>query len=98
MMTIFEMILLWRKRRDLTQEELADKAGVSRNSISMIERGEYNPTLDQLNKIAKALLLELIIDVKERKPREIINPPKLGSPCQFERDGSYCESCGRGDA
>ena len=96
-MTMFEKISLWRKRRDMTQGELADKAGVSRNSISMMERGEYNPTIEQLNKIAKALLLELIVDVKERGPREIVNPPKLGSPCQFERDGSYCESCGRGE-
>ena len=64
-MTIFERISLWRKRRDLTQEELADKAGVSRNSISMIERGEYNPTLEQLTKISKALELELLIDLRE---------------------------------
>ena len=31
---------------DLSQEELARKVGVSRQTINMIERGDYNPTLN----------------------------------------------------
>lgn len=31
---------------DLSQEELAQKVGVSRQTINMIERGDYNPTLN----------------------------------------------------
>ncbi|MCI7254324.1 MAG: helix-turn-helix transcriptional regulator, partial [Bacteroidales bacterium] len=34
-----------RKELGLSQEELARKIGVSRQTINMIERGDYNPTL-----------------------------------------------------
>jgi len=34
-----------RLRLGLTQEELAEKAGVSRQSINSIERGRYTPSL-----------------------------------------------------
>lgn len=39
----------------LSQEELADKAGVHRTYIGMIERAEKNITLENIEKIAKAL-------------------------------------------
>ena len=66
-MSLVEKLTVWRKRRGLSQQELSDKASVSRNSVSMLERGEYNPTLEQLTKITKALELELLVDVKERE-------------------------------
>jgi transcriptional regulator with XRE-family HTH domain len=39
----------------LSQEELAERAGVHRTYIGMIERGEKNITLGNIEKIAKAL-------------------------------------------
>lgn len=30
---------------DLTQQQLAEKVGVTRQTISLIEKGKYNPTL-----------------------------------------------------
>jgi transcriptional regulator with XRE-family HTH domain len=39
----------------LSQEELAEKAGVHRTYIGMIERAEKNITLENIEKIAKAL-------------------------------------------
>ena len=30
---------------DLTQQQLADKVGVTRQTISLIEKGKYNPSL-----------------------------------------------------
>ncbi|HPJ81975.1 MAG TPA: helix-turn-helix transcriptional regulator [Saccharofermentans sp.] len=39
----------------ISQEELAEKAGVHRTYIGMIERGEKNITLKSLSKIAVAL-------------------------------------------
>ena len=35
-----------RAELDLSQEELAHRAGVSRQTINMIERGAYNPSLN----------------------------------------------------
>ena len=35
-----------RAELDLSQEELAHRAGVSRQTMNMIERGDYNPSLN----------------------------------------------------
>ena len=43
----------------LSQEELAEKAGVHRTYIGMIERAEKNITLGNIEKIAKALEISL---------------------------------------
>jgi len=44
-----------RLDQDVSQEELAAKAGVHRTYIGMIERGEKNITLENICKLAKAL-------------------------------------------
>ncbi len=44
-----------RVEKDLTQEELADIVGVTRQTIGMIEAGNYNPTLNLCVEICKAL-------------------------------------------
>jgi len=43
----------------LSQEELAERAGVHRTYIGMIERAEKNITLGNIEKIAKALNVPL---------------------------------------
>ena len=44
-----------RESQNLTQVELANKAGVDRNYIGMVERGERNPSFLSLKKIADGL-------------------------------------------
>lgn len=41
--------------KDLSQEELAKQVGVARQTISLIESGKYNPSLNLCIAIAKAL-------------------------------------------
>ena len=48
-----------RKEKGLTQEQLAYEAELNRAYIGYIERGERNPSVDTLNKIAKALKTSL---------------------------------------
>ena len=40
---------------DLSQQQLAEKVGVSRQTISAIEKGDYNPTVNLCIAICKAL-------------------------------------------
>jgi putative transcriptional regulator len=44
-----------RTRYELTQEDLAKKIGVRRETILFIEKGNYNPSLKLAHDIAKAL-------------------------------------------
>ena len=46
---------LARIEKDLTQQELADHVEVTRQTIGLIEKGDYNPTLNLCIKIARAL-------------------------------------------
>ena len=46
---------LARIEKDLTQQELADQVEVTRQTIGLIEKGDYNPTLNLCIKIARAL-------------------------------------------
>ena len=48
-----------RLQKGISQEKLAEKAGVHRTYIGMIERGEKNITLGNIEKIAKALEIPL---------------------------------------
>lgn len=48
-----------RKELGLSQEKLAELAGVHRTYIGMIERAEKNITLCNIEKIAKALKVEI---------------------------------------
>ncbi len=48
-----------RRQKGLSQEELAARAGVHRTYIGMIERSEKNITLENIEKITKALGLKI---------------------------------------
>lgn len=47
-----------RKSLNLTQSEVAEKAGVNSNYYARIERGEVNPSMDMLEAILKVLKLK----------------------------------------
>ncbi|MFJ7953058.1 helix-turn-helix transcriptional regulator [Lysinibacillus sp. NPDC096418] len=44
-----------RMKKGVTQEQLAKKVGVTRQTIGLIEKGDYNPTLSLCIAIAKEL-------------------------------------------
>jgi len=59
-------VLLFRKKANLSQEQLASLSNLHRTYIGMIERGEKNITLKNIEKIAKALnihISELLKDI-----------------------------------
>lgn len=50
-----------RNERGLTQEELSELAGINRNYTGMIEREQRSPTVDMLEKLAKALQIDPVV-------------------------------------
>ncbi len=44
-----------RARYDMTQEELAERVGVTRQTMLHLEKGKYNPSLLLANRVAKVL-------------------------------------------
>jgi transcriptional regulator with XRE-family HTH domain len=61
-----EKIRQLRKLRELTQEQLGERAGISYKFIGEVERGTVNPSLDSLIGISQAL----DVNVKELFPSE----------------------------
>lgn len=49
----------FRKAKNLTQEQLAEKIGIGTNNISYFETGRYTPTLETMKKLADALDTEI---------------------------------------
>lgn len=46
---------VWREYRGLTLQALAERCGVTRQMLSMVEHGKANPSADLLAKLAQAL-------------------------------------------
>lgn len=44
-----------RVKKDMTQQELADAVGISRQTIHAIEKGEYNPTIKLCRRLCYVL-------------------------------------------
>lgn len=52
-----------RREKGLSQEELADLAGLHRTYVSGVERGVRNPTLTVIDRLARALGVEMAVVV-----------------------------------
>lgn len=65
----------FRKTKGLTQEQLAEKAGLHHTFIGAVERGSKNPSLESIAKIAEALGISL---------RELFPPNRLSSEADNE--------------
>ena len=50
-----ESIKYFREKRQISQEELAKRAGITQSAISLYEKGEITPKLIVADKIANAL-------------------------------------------
>lgn len=76
-----------RERRyelDLTQKEVAERAGTSHSFISKVEGGDHMPTIPVLKRILAVLDEELLIGVERQVPdeeaeREVAPAPELAA-------------------
>ena len=56
-----------RKELRLSQNDLKDYSGVHNVTISLIENGKYNPSINELEKIITPLGLELTLMIKNKR-------------------------------
>jgi DNA-binding XRE family transcriptional regulator len=59
-----------REELQVTQETLAEIAGVGLRTLKQFESGKGNPTLQTVSKLAEALGMELNLKVKTTEPFE----------------------------
>lgn len=57
--TIGEVFRKARRELDLTQAELAEKAGIHPNTYAKVERDDQDPSLGTAKKVSKVLKLDL---------------------------------------
>lgn len=60
-----ETIRKRRKDLSITQPHLAELAEISTNTLYKLERGQGNPSLEVINKLADVLGMELTLEVKK---------------------------------
>jgi DNA-binding XRE family transcriptional regulator len=61
---VISQIIETRVSQNITQEELALRAGTQKSNISRLESGRYNPSLDFLVKVARCLGKEVHVILK----------------------------------
>ncbi len=61
---LIDRIVSERKKRNITQKELAAMTGISQQSISRLEREKHMPKIDTLMKLLDGLGLELTVAAK----------------------------------
>jgi transcriptional regulator with XRE-family HTH domain len=50
-----------RKKKQMTQQEVADQAGITRPNLSRIESGKYNASIDIISKVCDAIGVKITI-------------------------------------
>lgn len=59
-----EVLIRQRIEKGFTQAQLAKKIGTKQSAISRLESGDYNPTLEVLKKVARALGSKIEISLR----------------------------------
>lgn len=67
-MTVGQNVKAIRLQRGLTQERLAVYAGLTRETIRVIEHGKHSPSVSTLSKIARVLGVSVADLVSDKVP------------------------------
>lgn len=75
-----------RKQEGMTQNELAEKLGINRATLSKYENGQIDPTISQLEKISEILDVSLFDLIPSEKHKSITDGFELG---YWEREAEF---------
>lgn len=83
-----------RSERNISQRDLAKMAGLSPNSISLIERDETSPSVATLQSLASALNVRMSYFFEEKSPASVLHIKSSERP-KIESDGVSIEGMGK---
>ncbi len=78
-MNLGDKLTMLRKQKNLSQGDLADKIGISRDAIGKYERGDIMPTADKAKKMADILgvSLDFLMSEAEKEDSTLFNKDVL---------------------
>jgi transcriptional regulator with XRE-family HTH domain len=81
-------LLRYRSEREISQRELAKLLDMEQPQVARLERGDVNPTLETLMRLAGALDIEFTIDVRPtaRKARLVTKRAQDGALASYASD------------
>ena len=91
-MKLYEKITLYRKKNGLSQEELAEKIGVSRQAVSKWETGDALPEITKLKALADTfnVTVDFLLD---EETAEFMQPSKQPSVSVLDKYADKIDSC-----
>ena len=75
-MSLAKKMIELRKQNGLSQQDLADRLGVSRQAISRWETGAVQPLADSVRGLAAAVSTAYYLQWKERQPVSMYDLPR----------------------
>ena len=91
-----DRIALARKQAGLSQEQLGERLGVSRQAVSKWESGQANPDVDYLARMCDVLKISSDWLLLGREPESGPSPaPCPGCGQRLEPRARFCPHCGR---
>lgn len=91
-MTIGKVIRMYREMRRMTQDELAEKSGITQSYISRLERDKAQATIEDIKALAKAMGLSPIDLIKATEQEGAIKPVNVPSLVALLREASFTPS------
>lgn len=86
-MQVHDIIRKLREEKRWSQEEMANRVGMSKNGYAKVERGESRPSLDRLEKITQVLGIEMTeLFNEDKKSIVLINENSQNSANYYSSD------------
>lgn len=92
--TMGEYLHVLRKRAGLSMADLAEKAGVHRNTVSLVERDLENCTIDTVSRLFAVFGLTLDVNFKHKEPAGEYCTCPVFLP-HYIHAAPVCRSCGK---